>query len=1083
MKKKSFLMSAKWREYGRRLAIVCLVNILLLLSTAYTGYAKNISQEKRITVKMQNVSIVDVFKEIQAKTDFDFFYKNEQLPQSKKISVDAKDLSVEEILNRVLKGTNLTFKLVDTDIVISPLQQNKQEKRKISGKVIDSKGLPLPGVSVVIEGTTRGSVTDFDGNYEIDNVESNQVILYSFIGMTSQRLIVSATTSFDITLQDDTQGLEEVVVIGYGAVQRKQITSSVATVDTDDIAKVTASSPVQQIQGRVAGLTVSTPKGSDPNASPDILIRGVTSTGGQSPLIIVDGVAVGSLDIVAPEDIATFSILKDGSAAAIYGSRGTNGVILITTKEGKESKPTVEYSGYYAFDQISKRPDILTADEFRALGNKMGVATGDASTDWYDEMLQSNHNTVHNIAFSAGNKNSNYRASINYMDNKGVALESFKKNLSGRININHKAINDRLNVRLSLSASQAKYRLADYGAFGSVAKFNPTRPVYEENGEFATFQEFGVDNPIGNILNYSTENIKKVLLANVFAEFEVVKGLTVGGRAAWKVEDANSGSYTSSKNENLAKDDIKGVASTSSFYSYKYTYEGNINYRKRFDKHDFNVMANYTHEEDTWYTYSMSNSGFVNDKFLWHSIGSGLKLTNPVNDDGVQDLNGPASMGSGRSEKILESWRGRLVYTYDDKYALTVSYNREGSSIFGENNKWGNFYGVSAGWTISDEDFMENLTFVNYLKLRVGYGETGNPATGPYNSLSTVVQEGLPYVFNGNVVSAYALEKNPNPDLKWERKKEYNIGFDYALAKNRFDGSVDLYSRKTDDMLYSAAAPVPSLIKPTIVSNIGEISSKGIELSINAKILQDTEVKWNANFNASYNVNEVEKLSNADEEPVPFYAGDLPGNGLGSAYRVKEGGSIGDFYGPRFDKFDENGGWVFKDLNDEVEGYHADTDKEVIGNGMPNYFVGLTNSLEYKRFDLEIFMRGALDYQVLNVGRIYMENLDKFPQSNIYTSALSSPLRAPSQYSDYYLEDGDYLKIQNISLGYTFDTSKWKNVSYAKLYVSCSNVHTFTNYSGLSPELGGHSGITPGFDNLNFYPVTRTFTIGAVVKF
>lgn len=1094
MKKKPFREGlCLSNSYGKLWKVMRLTLVLIIFFGLQVS-AITEAHSQKVNVKLNNASLKEALEELQSQSDLNFIYNNDLVNDNSQVSINATNKEVSEVLQILLNQKGLDYRIVDNNVIIYPVSKSSVQMREtaeqavqqqlvVSGLVTDDTGEPLPGVNVFEKANTaNGVITGIDGTYKIEVSSEDAVLTFSFIGFQAQDVNVAGRPSIDITLVEESIGLQEVVAIGYGAVERKQITSAVASIKTDELPIVSATSPVQQLQGRIAGLNISRPGGSDPNASPQILIRGMTSIQGGSPLIIVDGVVVGSMDVVAPEDIASFSVLKDGSAAAIYGSRGTNGVILITTKEGKQDKTTVEYSGYYAFDKVSARPDILTGDEFRQLGDALGLTSGEgnafgtASTDWYEELLQTNHNMVHNLAFAGGNEKSNYRASIDYMDNKGIALKSFKKRLNGRINVNHSAINDKLNVRLSLSASQANYRGADYGAFGNAARFNPTKPVYDENGNYETFDDFGLDNPIGNINTLSEENISKVILANVYAEYEVLKDLKVGGRAAWKVEDRNSGQYISSERENFDEQGIEGQASTSSFYSYRYTYEANASYRKRFDKHDLNLMANYTHENDLWYTYKMTNSGFVNDKFLWHAIGTGINIQDPKE-------KGDISMGSDRAEKTLESYRGRLVYSYNDRYMLTFSYNREGSSIYGNKHKWGDFYGVSGGWTLSEESFMENLSAINYLKLRVGYGETGNAAAGPYYSLSTVKQEGLPYIFNGVLTNAYALERNPNPNLSWERKKEINIGFDYAFANSRFDGTFDIYSRKTDGMLYDAAAPVPSLIKPNIRSNIGVVSNKGIEFSINAKILRNTAVKWNANFNISYDVNEVEKLSNKDEDPVPFYEGSLPGNGLGEAFRIREGGSIGDFYGARFEGFTEDGDWIFKDLNDEVEGYHADTDKEVIGNGMPDYFLGLTNRLEYKGFDLEIFMRGAFDYQILNVGRIYLENMDKFPQSNIYTAAVKSPLSAPSQYSDYYLEDGDYLKIENIALGYTFNTKKLNNISYLRLYAACSNVYTFTNYSGMSPELGGHAGLTPGFDNMNFYPVTRTFTLGAIVKF
>lgn len=1071
MKKKSFLVSPIWGDASKRFTIVCLMSFLFLSATSFGA---NNEQEQRISVHLKNAPITDVFKEIQSKTGFDFFYKNEQIPQNKKINVDKQNATVIEILEDVLKNTGLEYKIVDEDIVISPIPKKQEVKKKITGVVADAQGIPLPGVSVVVEGTTRGTVTDFDGNYEIDNVSDEQTLIFSFIGMTSQKLAIATSTDFNITLQDDTQGLEEVVVVGYGTMQRKQITSAVATFEPESLDKGATTTPVQMLQGKVAGLAISRPNGSDPNSSPQIMLRGIASLGNANPLIIVNGVEVGSLDIVSPEDIESFSVLKDGSAAAIYGSRGTNGVILITTKEGKEAKATVEYSGYYSFDQVSKRPDVLTADEFRALAAKRGVNVGTASTDWYDELLQRSSNMVHNVAISGGSSNTNYRASIEYGDNQGIALESYKKRVNGRVNINHKAIDNRLSVKVDLSANQSKYRAADYGAFGTALTMDPTQSVYEEDGlTYTKFPDFGKNNPVAAIKQNQIDNTHKILLANIYSDFRILDGLKVGGRMAWKVEDWNIGAYESRYSEGSIENDYKGTASREARFSYRSNYELNADYRKQFGLHEVSAMVNWSKESDTYETMSMWNKGFATDAFSYNSIEAGSWL---------KDEKKTPGMASYKKRNELESYRARLVYSYDEKYMFTLSFNREGSSKFGENNKWGNFKGLSLGWTLTKEEFMKAFPVVNYLKLRVGYGETGNSAAPEYQSLARIGQEGLSYLFRGETIVAYGLKNNPNPNLKWEEKAETNIGIDYAFWNNRLDGSIDAYQRKTTDLLYQIDAPLPANLNPTTLMNVGEIYNRGIEFTLNAKILSDQNFSWNASFNASYNSNEVKKLTiGLENSPQYFKQLPAPGN-LGTVYRVEEGQPLGNFYSKRFVKIDENGQWVFKDLNNDGEIKDED-DREIVGNGTPKYFAGLTNSFQYKRFSLSVFFRGAFDYQILNVGRMYYENINKFSASNIYATTGQNGLVAGSQYSDYYLENGDYVKLENVSLSYDFDVSKIKFLSSARAYISCNNVFTITNYSGLSPEVSIAGLETAGYDGMDFYPITRTITIGASFKF
>ncbi|MCZ4694722.1 TonB-dependent receptor [Ancylomarina euxinus] len=948
--------------------------------------------------------------------------------------------------------------------------QDNQD-RTISGVVSDSQGLSLPGVNVRISGTSRGTTTDIDGKYSINQIEDGQTLIFSFIGMISQEINPLTAKSFNIVLLDDAQGLEEVVIVGYGSMQRKQITSSVSTVDSESLQRKATTSPIQLLQGKVAGLTISRPSGSDPTASPTIMIRGNTSLRGYaSPLIIVNGVEVSSLDIISPEDIETFSVLKDGSAAAIYGSRGTNGVIIITTKEGKKGVATVEYSGYASFEQVYNKPDLLTADEFRTLGNKLSKETGDASTDWYDELLQTSRNYTHNIAISGGSAKTKYRASIEHSDVTGIVLESFKKRLNGRININHKAINDRLNVKADLSASQTRYRAPDYGAFSTAVTMNPTQSIYNEDGTYQYFTERFRDNPIASIKNKTHDNAHKILLSSIYADFKIIDGLKIGGRLAWKIEDWNIGEYESRLSERSLENSQEGYAKREAKFSYRDNYELNANYRKQIGKHEFSGMVNWTYEKDIYETMLMENRGFATDAFLYNSIESGSFLKDPDQSD--------YKMDTYKQKVELESYRARMVYSYDNKYMVTGSVNCEGSSVFGKNNKWGTFFGLSGGWTITEEGFMKDIPEINYLKLRIGYGETGNAGASPYSSLARIGQEFLSYNFRGNPIVAYGLTNNPNPNLGWEKKAEINFGLDFAILDNVIDGSLDVYQRKTSDLLYRLPAALPSAVNDDLLTNIGDLYSEGIELSLNTKNITSENFSWTTSLNASYNQGKVEKLDLSSGSAF-FHVEETS---LGSIYKVETGEPLGNFYGKRFDRIDENGKWVFKDLNKNGEIDEGEGDKEILGNGAPKYHIGFTNSLKYKNFNLDIFFRSALDFDVINYGKIFYENITKFPNSNVYATTGQNGLKDAPQYSDYYLEKGDYIKLENISLSYNFDVKNINYISSARLYVSCSNVFTITKYSGLTPDLEA-GGTRPGLDGLNFYPVSRTFTIGAAIKF
>lgn len=986
-----------------------------------------------------------------------------------------KSLNKPFILREGLKQSAIVF-FLSFMIVLSSQSSafaasGNQEKQDgtISGIVSDSQGFTLPGVNVVVTGTTLGTTTDIDGKYTIENLTAGQTLTFSFIGMVPQELNPATATSFDIVMLDDAQGLEEVVVVGYGSMQRKQITSSVSTIDSEKLQKKATTTPMQLLQGKVAGLTISKPSGSDPTGETKINIRGNTSiNGGESPLIIVNGVEVASLDIISPEDIETFSVLKDGSAAAIYGSRGTNGIIIITTKEGKAGAPTVEYSGYTSFDQVYNKPNFLSANEFRALGNKINKATGNASSDWYDAVLQTSRNYTHNIAISGGAAKTNYRGSIEYSDAKGSVIESFKKKLSGRININHKAINDRLNVKADLSASQTRYRAADYGAFSSAVRMNPTEAIYNEDGTYKHFTQRFIDNPVAKIKDKTSHNAHKILLSSIYADFKIIEGLKLGGRLAWKIEDWNIGEYESRTSEKSLENSEPGYANRQAMFSYRDNYELNANYRKQFGKHEISGMVNWTYEKDIFESMLMENRGFASDAFLYNSIESGSFLKDPEQSN--------YKMDTYKKKKELESYRARLVYSYDNKYMFTGSINREGASIFGKNNKWGTFFGLSGGWTITEENFMKDIPEINYLKLRIGYGETGNSGAGPYQSLARIGQEFLSYNFRGKPIVAYGLTNNPNPNLEWEKKAEINLGLDFAILDNVIEASIDVYQRKTSKLLYDLDAPLPSSVNDRVMVNIGELYSEGIELSLNTKNIKTEDFSWTTSFNGSYNQGHVEKLDLANNSSYL----NREKTDLGYIYRIETDKPIGNFYGKRFVKIDENGKWVFKDINGD--GVGDDKDKEVIGNGAPKYHIGLTNTLNYKNFSLDIFFRSALDFDIINYGKMFYENINKFPNENILASSTSNGLNDAPQYSDYYLEKGDYIKLENVSLSYNFDVKNINFLSSARIYASCSNVFTITKYSGLTPDLNA-TGQYPGKDGLEFYPVSRTFTIGASIKF
>ncbi|TKG95229.1 TonB-dependent receptor [Puteibacter caeruleilacunae] len=943
---------------------------------------------------------------------------------------------------------------------------------KITGKVTDESGEPLPGVSVVIKGTTIGITTDFDGKYTLSVPEGSNTLVFSFVGMLQQEVVIDGQSSLDIVMKQDMKDLDEVVVIGYGVQKKEEVTSSISSVSNDDFSAGLATNTMQVLEGKVAGLNIVRPAGSDPNASPQIRMRGITTVkAGSGPLVIVDGIPGGSLSSVTPEDIESIDVLRDGSAAAIYGTRGTNGVIIITTKKGSEGVSKLEYSSYISTEVVTKKPGILSADEYRALKKDYpNIVDGGTNTDWFDELVETPFNQVHNISLSGGNKNTNYRASINYRDVSGIVINTSRKYLNGRINVNHSALNDKLKTQVILSGTTIDADFTNYGAFEFAARLNPTMSVYNSDGTFWEPTGYGEFNPVAKLKQIENGAKNKILTASVKSDLEILEGLKLGGFLAMDRRDKNGHYYESKFAKGSIADGYNGHAKRDASFTYTNTFETTIDYNKYFGKHRVSLLGGYSYQDFTEEWFNAENKDFLSDAFTYNNLGAG----NYIKD-------GKAGMGSGKKRNKLIAFFGRAIYNYDNKYLLTASVRREGSSKFGANNKWGWFPAVSLGWRLKEEDFLKNADYIDDLKFRVGYGVTGNQDLDEYQSL-TRFGAGANYMFNGGYTFSYGPSANPNPDLKWEKKKEFNIGVDFSLFNHKFGGTIDLYNRTTTDLLYEYTAQVPPMIHSSIFTNVGEMNNKGIELALNYNVFDKKDFSWDVDFNISYNKNELVSLSNEFYKKSFQNMGGLPSPGnLGDAYRLQEGVAVGSFFGKKFKGFTEDGKWIFEGQEDGVV---SDEDKDFIGNGNPTVFAGLTNTVRYKRFDLTVFLRGAFDYDVLNLKRMYYANAKWLP-NNILKEGLTTKLNDDPQYSDYYLEKGDFVKLDNVTLGYTFNVSKIEYLSKCRLYISGQNLAVITDYSGIDPEVGGRnaSGLEPGWDGRGFYPRTSIYTLGVNIEF
>jgi len=980
---------------------------------------------------------------------------------------------------------------------------NAQSGKTVTGTVNDPSGMPLPGVTVQEKGTSNGVATDFDGNFSIDVSGNNAVLVFSYVGMDNLEKVIGSQDSFTITMESSEESLEEVVLIGYGSQERRAVSTAVTKVETDDFNQGVVSSPVELIQGKVAGLQITRAGGNNPNGGTSIQLRGVTSiTGSTSPLIVIDGIPGGNLDLLQQNDIESFDVLKDGAAAAIYGTRGTNGVILITTKKGKKGTSTFNYSTFVSRDYVNSKPDFLSADQFRAAiadgiiseNNDLG-----ASTDIFDELINSSNLTqYHNFIASGGSENSNYRASLYYKDSQGIALENGREEFGVRASFNQKGLDDKLTFASSVVVNVNDANLLGGGQFGIVTDWNPTAPIYapfntSEEGElfnqgrYGFYQPENGYNPFSEYANRFNQRKQLTFSGDVKLAYEVTPGLVASVFGSYQRNSYNDRFYRSTQ-------DYQQYNTGSPYFGTGYAYKGNhldftqtieptITFSKDLGDNSFELLGGYSYQYSTTENSSMDNSGFTTDGFEDWNFGAGNAITDT-------DLPRP-NLSSFKEDNTLIAYFTRLSYNYLDRYFLQASVRHEGSSRFGSNNKWASFPAISGAWLISDEPFIEDVDWLNNLKLRAGYGITGNQGIPNYQSIVTLGTGGKYPVFldgadGATYYQTYGPVKNPNPDLKWETKKEFNIGLDFGFWYNKLSGSIDYYTRRTEDLLLSYDVPQPPFVQGSIYTNVGNITNNGLELALSYRALDKGEFKWNIDFVGSYQNNELTTLSNQIFSVSELYGGNIgnPGN-LGDAIRNTEGGPIGNFYGKRFAGFTVDGKWLFHKADGTIgrASDMAEEDKSIIGNGLPKYYASLTNTFRYKNFDLTVLLRGKFKYDILNTVDLFYGNPSLLP-GNVLTSALGkySNITEAPQYSDYYLEKGDFVKLDNLTLGYNFNLKDTSLFSALRIFGSARNLATFTGYTGRDPEVQD-TGLYPGIDDRNFYPRTITVTAGVNVNF
>ena len=974
--------------------------------------------------------------------------------------------------------------------VEAPVVETVLQQKAISGKVVDSKGESIIGANIMEKGTSNGTITDFDGNFSL-NVSAKSVLQISYIGYKTQEIPVSQLKAGAvITLKEDTEVMDEVVVIGYGTQRKGDVTSAIASVKAEDFTVGKVGDAADLIKGKVAGLSIAKGSG-DPNATSAIRLRGVISVNGSTtPLILIDGVE-GDLSTVAPENIEAIDVLKDASAAAIYGTRGANGVILITTKTGKrEAHTTASYSGYVSASQFGKKLDFMTAEDVRA--GKTNFTDKGYDTDWLDAISRTGFTHNHNFNISGGTKQTTYSADFTYRKEDGVIMNTYAEDIRMRFDVSHWMLNDMLKVNLNMVKKWHKNSATNATAtdqsniYRQAIARNPTAPIYNEDGSYN--EDFGVNyyyNPVGmleeRLGNYTYEETRAA--GNI--TFEPIKGWQTNLMLATSRFGAHDKGYNTSDYYGNQLNQWTGYAYHTNSESFQNNLELTSKYDLNVGKHRMNAMVGYSYQYYKYEQNYANNYNFPTDFFQWNNLGIGQALKE-----------GKAGMGSSASENTLIGFFARVSYAYDNRYNLLVSVRREGSSKFGDNNKWGTFPSASLGWTISNEEFMKGITWLNNLKLRAGFGITGVIPNDPYISLTKYAYGSSYYYSDGKWLPGLSVSSNPNPDLRWEKSTEFNVGLDWSVLDNRLGGSIDVYNKKTTDLLFLYTVPTPPNLFNSTLANAGSVRNQGIEVAVNAVPVRTKDFEWKTVVTVSANKNKLLSLSNDMYESNSF----KDSGGLGepiniSTHRMEEGRALGEFYGLKSIGVSENGLFLIEKPDGEVVEFSNDQLKndeyrQYLGSGLPKVYLGWTNNLSYKNWDLSMQFTSQLGFKILNEPRAFYENnsiaynrlksVEEAPYGGQYTLSSSQP----QTFVSYYLEDGDFLKLTNLTIGYTFPIKKNnKYIKGVRAYLSGDNLFCITGYSGLDPELSNWYPTSAGIDARDKYPSIRSFTFGLNLTF
>ncbi len=1104
------------------LKIMRLTIFIVVVSAFQTLALSSYAQNQKIELKLTKATITEVLEKIEDNTDFFFFYNNKGLPLEKIVSLDLKDKTINEVLDVLFKGTNVSYTINNRQIILTGGETGSvQQSKTVTGKVTDSSGATLPGVSVIIKGTTNGTTSDFDGNYTLANVPGDAALIFSFVGMKSMEISVAGKTTINVKMEDETIGIEEVVAVGYGTQVKREITGSIATIGAEKLDDQPVNQFSQLLQGRIAGVQIAQVNG-QPGRGMAFRIRGAASlSAGNAPLFVIDGLPIsGDINNINPEEIETFSVLKDASATALYGSRASNGVILITTKHAKSGESKITLDAYSGIQQIpeNKVPKMMNARQYAqymydryqdALTYEKSVPPLNAAyanpeaygegTNWFKVITQTAPIQSYNLSILSSKEKSSSAVIVGYSEQKGVLVNTGTQLFSLRINNDYHFFNDKLNVGFNLAPSYRmdhNNRLTTDGLTGLFLYALEASPIGVPVNPDGSYP-YNVNtpgmvtnvNPYSQLKNRQDDFVTTRLIGNGYANYEFLPGLLLKTNIG---VDQGIEFYKNFSPSILASSGI-ATGSSKAYDTYSWTAEANLQYNKTFKDHSIEALVGYSAQKYNSFSNAVGGQGFPSDDIPYLSAASTI-----------------TSGASYLAQYSLLSAIGRINYSYKSKYLLSCAIRNDGSSRFGPNKKYGSFPSISAGWIVSDEDFLKGINAVNFLKIRASYGITGNNNIGNYTYISSIGSN-INYFANKTLYPGATITSLGNDDLAWERNKQLDLGFDLILLNNRVTLEYDYYHKITDGMIQSRPVPRASGFS-ALMFNTGEFEFWGHELSIKTVTLIGN-LKWNNTLNISIDRNKIKSLVS------PGYI-DYGSTGASNYYRNQVGHPLSMFYGYVFDglyKDDDDlanspnykggstisdvGTIKFKDLNNDgvVEDVN---DRTFVGNPTPDLFFGMTNDFLYKNFDLSISVSGQVGGDLLNVNKwTHLVNMDgarnllaeaadrwrspSNPGSGIYPRTKTNTTAIGRYTNSQWVENGTYLTVKNISLGYTFNFRNKNIIKGFRVFGAVQQAFVLTGYTGMNPEanlsgLDGTRGI--GID-VSSYPVPRTFAIGVSANF